>query len=163
MMGCGRPGGLQQHISFQADSLTNSDFSSAEKIEEISTLANKSDDRKKENPGALAGASGAEAIEQKNSDAAYRLRQEWAIALRFAIDHCDPVDAALIMSDALERLRGGSPTPPLMNAVREAHEWAAWATPYEVKAYCLACFHAMPAKSQDGFLAHVMHERQRHV
>ncbi|WP_199738002.1 hypothetical protein [Falsigemmobacter faecalis] len=56
----GRPGGLQQHVSFQTDSLTNSVFSSAEKIEEFSTLANHSGDRKKENPGALAGATGAE-------------------------------------------------------------------------------------------------------
>ncbi len=109
----------------------------------------------KKNPGALAGATEANSNERENSELEYRLRREWATALLFAIDHCDPTDAALIMSDALERMRGGSPIPPLLNAMEEAKNWAALATPFEVKAYCLACYEAMEPKSQAGFIAHV--------
>ncbi|ARO13375.1 hypothetical protein BVG79_00013 [Ketogulonicigenium robustum] len=111
--------------------------------------------QKNETPGALAGATEGDTNEPLNSDADYQLRRDWAIALRYAIESCDPLDAALIMSDALERMRQGRPIPPLMNALDEARNWAAWATPFEVKAYALACFEALPPKAQAGFLAHV--------
>lgn len=108
-----------------------------------------------ENPGALAGATGANVDVEKHLAEEYRHRRAWAMALRQAIRECDPLDAALILSDELERLRQGAPIPPLMNAMEEARDWAAWATPFEVKAYCLACFQAMPPKDQAGFLAYV--------
>lgn len=71
------------------------------------------------------------------------------------IGECDPSDAALIMSDALERMRIGAPVPPLMNALDEAKDWASFATPFERKAWLLACFNACTPKEQAGFLAHV--------
>lgn len=83
------------------------------------------------------------------------IKRAWAMALREAIRECDPTDAALILSDELERLRLGAPIPPLLNAMDEARDWAEWATPFERKAYCLACFNAMPPKDQAGFLAYV--------
>ena len=44
---------------------------------------------------------------------------------------------------------------PLMNAVEEARDWAATATPFERKAWLLACFDAISPKDQAGFLAYV--------
>lgn len=59
MLRIGRSGGLPQHNSNQANSLANSDFPAAEKIEEFWGSANRSGQAKKENPDALAGAIGA--------------------------------------------------------------------------------------------------------
>lgn len=111
------------------------------------------------NPGALAGATGINPNEPDSSSIEYRQRIEWAMALRFAIDQCDPMDAALIMSDALDGLRCAPPIPPLLNALEEAKEWAEHAAPFEIKAYCLACYNAMPPKSQAGFIQHVKGRR----
>jgi hypothetical protein len=83
------------------------------------------------------------------------IKRAWAMSLREAIRECDPIVAALILSDELERLRLGAPVPPLMNAMDDARAWADWATPYEVKAFCLACYNAMSPKDQAGFLAYV--------
>ncbi len=134
----------------------NPDFPGVDLKGKKNGLANRlKPDQAKKNPGALAGATEANSNEPENSEVEYRLRREWAMALLFAIDHCDPTDAALIMSDALERMRGSSPIPPLLNAMDEARNWAATVTPFEVKAYCLACYEAMEPKSQAGFLDHV--------
>lgn len=85
----------------------------------------------------------------------YWIKRAWATALREAIRECDPTDAALILSDELERLRLGAPIPPPLNAMDEARAWAEWATLFERKAYFLACFDAMPPKDQADFLAYV--------
>lgn len=108
-----------------------------------------------ENPGALAGATGAKDLCTGDTAKQYRNKRARAMALRDAIRDCDPTDAALILSDELERLRLGAPIPPLLNAMDEARDWASWATPLEVKAYALACYNAMPPKDQAGFLAYV--------
>ena len=107
------------------------------------------------NPGALAGATGAEYEVSDFRTADYRRRVEHASALRLAMEYCHPEDAALVMSDALERMRKGAPIPPLMNAMEEARDWAATATPFERKAWLLACFDAISPKDQAGFLAYV--------
>jgi hypothetical protein len=117
--------------------------------------SNSSDPPEKENPGALAGATGADDLCIEGMEKAYRIKRAWAMALREAIRECDPTDAALILSDELERLRIGAPIPPLLNAMDEAQTWASWATPFEIKAFCLACYNAMPPKAQAGFLAYV--------
>ncbi|WP_054302842.1 hypothetical protein [Gemmobacter sp. LW-1] len=108
-----------------------------------------------ENPGALAGATGAKEQSERDVQQDYTMRREWANTLRMVIENCDPADAALIMSDALERMRPGAPVPPLLNALDEARTWAEWATPFERKAFCLASFNALSPKEQAGFLAHV--------
>lgn len=108
------------------------------------------------NPGALSGATG---VHENAFDGAREeclKRAARATALRALIDSCDPSDAALILSDALNKLRIGAPIPALMNAMDEARTWAEWATPDERKAYCLASFNAMPPKDQAGFLAYVI-------
>ncbi|MCL4068222.1 hypothetical protein M3484_16750 [Pseudomonas sp. GX19020] len=74
---------------------------------------------------------------------------------REAIGRCDPGDADLIMSDALAKMRAGRPVPPLMNAMDEARNWAAMASLFEIKAYALACYNAMPPKDQAAFLVYV--------
>ena len=108
-----------------------------------------------ENPGALAGATGAKENSNDGVEADYRYRRVVAMALRQAIRECDPTDAALILSEELERLRIGAPIPPLLNAMDEAQAWAEWASPFEVKAYALACYNAMSPKDQAGFLCYV--------
>jgi hypothetical protein len=107
------------------------------------------------NPGALAGATGANKKEPDSSSEEYCKRHSAAITLIKSIENCDQADAALIMSDALDRLRLGAPLPPLLNAMDEARHWASWATPAEHKAYCLACYEAMSASDQAAFWAFV--------
>jgi hypothetical protein len=118
-------------------------------------LSNPDQHQKNEHPGALAGASGAKRDEIGVSDASYRLRIEWANTLRFVIRECHPVDAALILSEELQRLSGGAPLPPLLKALEEAQRWAEFATPVEHKAYAMACYEAMPGKTQAGFRAYL--------
>lgn len=108
-----------------------------------------------ENPGALAGATGANEVGKTICAEDYRVRTNRARALRYMIADCDPIDAALIMSDTLEQMRLGAPVPPLLNAKEEADEWATTATPFERKAWLLACFNACTPKEQAGFLDYV--------
>jgi hypothetical protein len=108
-----------------------------------------------ENPGALAGATGAKDLCIGDTAKQYRNKRARAMALREAIRECDPTDAAVILSDALDKMRLGAPIPALINAMDEAQSWAEWATPAEHKAYCLACYNAMPPKDRAGFLAYV--------
>lgn len=108
-----------------------------------------------ETPGALAGATGADFVCIGDAAKGYMIRAARAMALRDAIRDCDPTDAAVILSDELDKMRLGAPVPALINAMDEAQSWAEWATPAEHKAYCLACFNAMPPKAQAGFLAYV--------
>ena len=126
-----------------------------ETIGENRGLSNRESPPEMENPGALAGATGAKEQSIGDMGADYRYRRAWAMALRHAIRECDPTDAALILSEELEKLRIGAPIPPLLNAMDEAQAWAEWASPFEVKAYALACYNAMPPKVQAGFLCYV--------
>jgi len=139
----------------QSDSAANPERPAFEKIDKNSALANQFGAPENENPGALAGATGAKAQSEGDMLEDYTMRHEWANTLRMVIENCDPADAALIMSDALERMRPGAPVPPLLNALDEARTWAEWATPFERKAYCLASFNALSPKERTGFLAYV--------
>ena len=123
-------------------------------------MANLSPGQENENPGALAGATGAEAENNGPEKPPSRLteyltRIQLATALEIAIRDAHPTDAASIMSAALTRMMAGSPPPPLISAMDEATSWAEWATPDERKAYCLSSFNAMPAKDRAAFLAYV--------
>ncbi len=109
----------------------------------------------RKNPGALAGATGALDDGSTRREKEYPDRLASATALRAAVRRCDPTDAALILSDELERLRCGAPIPPLLNAMEEACDWASIATPFELKAWCLASYRALPARDQAGFWAYV--------
>jgi hypothetical protein len=108
----------------------------------------------KENPGAAPTASGAN-IEKSKAKSDYLDRLKAARNLQAAIDACDPALAAIIMDRALDALRIGEPGTALFNAMDQAATWAAWATPAEHKAYCLASYNAMPPKDQAGFLFYV--------
>jgi hypothetical protein len=109
-----------------------------------------------ENPGALAGATGAvdEAGCFKTEE--YRSRAAAATALCHAIADCHRDDAVVLMSAALSDLSAGAPPPRVwVDALDDARWWARFATPMEHKAYALACFEALRPKSQAAFLAKV--------
>lgn len=154
-LGFGRPGGLEHSLRNQGAKLANCDFPAIDNKQKKQGLANHIAAPEMKNPGALAGATGEHSIAFDGAGEDYLIRTSRATALRALIDRCDPSDAALILSDALERMRLGAPIPPLMSAMDEARSWAEWATPFELKAYCLACYNAMPPKDQAGFLAYV--------
>jgi len=120
---------------------------------EIRHLSNRFDGPKNENPGALAGATGAYSKAVSFKTKQYRNRAEAATALCHAIAECDPQDACEIMAAALEDL--GSPLPVLLSAMDDARWWASFATPNELKAYALACFEVMCPKVRAAFLGHV--------
>lgn len=107
-----------------------------------------------ENPGALAGATGAD-FDSSGMSLEYRKRAGWATALCYAISECHPHDACEIMAAALADLSAGMPNAPLFNVMDEARSWASFATRADLKAYCLACFEQMPPADQAGFLSYV--------
>ncbi len=134
-----------------------------------------------ENPGALAGATGAieEISKQSSLDdlaADYRWRQECAITLTYALSNAHPDDALAICCGVVEQLRAGTPLPPLLDIEDEARWWASTATPFELLAYLQACldqlgdaalqantrkrllvqlWDSLPASDRQGFLARV--------
>ena len=59
-----------------------------------------------ENPGALAGATGAGSIELAFRSTDYRMRAEAATSLCLAIANCAPQDAVIVMAAALADLVG---------------------------------------------------------
>jgi hypothetical protein len=122
----------------------------------LATCKTSDGDPANENPEALAGASGAnwKSI-QTVLRPAYLDRLDAARNLQAAIDACDPAIAAIIMNQELDALRIGEPCLALFSAMDQATTWAEWATPAEHKAYCLACFNAMPPKSRASFLHYV--------
>ena len=110
---------------------------------------------KNENPGALAGATGAIKIELAFKSKDYLKRAEAATTLCLAIADCDRQDACEIMEAALLHLGAGQPRPPLFSVMDEAAEWADFAVTAELKAYALACFNRMRPADQSAFLAYV--------
>ncbi len=108
-----------------------------------------------ENPGARASATGAGDIEQAFKTQEYRSRAIAATALGRAIADCHPADACALMEAALDDLRPAMPSVPLISAMAEAREWAAWAMASQLKAIALAAFEAMSGPDRRAFLAHV--------
>ena len=108
-----------------------------------------------ENPGALAGATGAHSTEQAFKSERYSKRAEATTSLCHAIAECHRDDAVIILDAALASLSMGSPMPVFLSAMDDARWWASYASPAELKAYALACFEAMAPKVQSAFLSHV--------
>ncbi|MGB3313278.1 MAG: hypothetical protein WBB85_02605 [Albidovulum sp.] len=96
-------------------------------------------EQQNENPGALAGATGAEIETASFKTASYRLRAEWANALVFCLGEVHADDAAQICAAYLDRLRTSGPAHPFLNEVREEAEyWAYCAHVPELEAVVLA-------------------------
>ncbi len=109
-----------------------------------------------ENPGALAGATGADDIERAFKTQEYRTRHENARRLGDAIAECHPADACTLMEAALhDLLSERMPSAPFLGIMKSARFWAEWASVSELKAYCLASFERLSAADQSAFLAHV--------
>jgi hypothetical protein len=111
---------------------------------------------KNENPGALAGASGADIVLENSTHEYYQTSLSPAMALCLAIVKCPPDEAAAIMEKALGDLGGaGAPVPAFLSVMDDARTWATFASRGELKAYCLASFEAMGPRDQAAFLAYV--------
>jgi hypothetical protein len=126
-------------------------------IGQFRQLANLSpDDPANENPGALAGATGADDIEQAFKVQEYRTRHENARRLGDAIAECHPADACTLMEAALrDLLAERMPPAPFLGIMPSARFWAEWASRDERKAYAVACYERLSAADQRAFLAHV--------
>ncbi|WP_420024712.1 hypothetical protein ACN9JG_22985 (plasmid) [Cereibacter azotoformans] len=59
--------------------------------------------------------------------------------LSTAIAACEPEDAAVLMTAALEGMLQGSPVPALFELEGQAQLWATAASPAELEAYLSAC------------------------
>lgn len=105
-----------------------------------------------ENPGALAGATGAGKPELAFKNPEYRLRAERATALCMCIADMPPEDSAPILWAALDGFhRQGFPGSPLTNVMTYAAEWASWATEAELKAYSIAAARRMSPATREAF------------
>jgi hypothetical protein len=107
-----------------------------------------------ENPGALAGATGAEDLTINFANSYYKMRAESATTLCLAISNCHPHDACQIMDAALDDLGRGQPRPAMFSIMSEATEWAEFATRAEIKAYALACFNRLSATDRMALVAY---------
>ena len=138
-------------------------------------------DRQTENPGALAGATGADrqtkaaSLRPEHStntaadanapyhDAAIYIRTlcraaspRWRAAIAWgALRELDPDDAAMVAAHFLPNDGAGPPIPAFDGVMQEACFWAAQASPAERAAYALACFNMMAPARQAAFLGHV--------
>ncbi|HEY9147870.1 MAG TPA: hypothetical protein VIQ22_02575 [Gammaproteobacteria bacterium] len=108
-----------------------------------------------ENPGALAGATGADQLGISFKTDEYRKRASAATALCLAIRECEPEDAAPILDAALATMCAGSPPPVFLGIMQDAAWWADLATRAELKAYAFACFSRLSNTDRAAFLAHV--------
>lgn len=135
--------------------MANCEKPAIDSLGKFGDLANLAKTDEKENPGALAGASGVDQLSISFRTEEYRKRAEAATALCHAIADCEPEDAAPILEAALLSFGAGSPVPPLMTLMGEANTWAEFATGAELKAYCLAAYTKMTPAHRAGFLAYI--------
>jgi hypothetical protein len=87
-----------------------------------------------------------------------RLTEDERIGLAFAaLRALDPEPRERVFEAAHwgEVTWAGAPLPAFGTEMEDARWWASIASRRERKAYCLACFEAMPPADQQGFLAHV--------
>ena len=63
-----------------------------------------------------------------------------------------PGDAEQLSEAVLHDLRAGSPIPPFTTLRQEARDWAAFASPGELRAYLGACWNRLGASERQGFL-----------
>lgn len=123
----------------------------------LSNLPNEAGRQKSETPGASGNATEGDRKAASFKTEIYRNRAESATALCHAIADCHPDDAVLIMCAAIESFSAGSPEPPApwTPLIEEARDWCSWANLFEIKAYALACFEAMPDATRARFTSYV--------
>lgn len=128
----------------------------ADNTNENRPVANLSLEAANENPGALAGATGAELHSSAVTHDHTLNRLRTASALACAVAACDPDDRVPFLERLLEELRPGWPQVPfLCGVMEEAGFWADMASRVELKAYCLASYRRMTPADQAAFLGYV--------
>ena len=119
--------------------MANREKSGVDFIGAFGGLANLAGDPEKENPGALAGATGADIEKQSLQAADYRMRAECATALAEAIGDCHPDDAVQLMVAALYDLMPEGPRCDVfLSAAEDAAWWASVAAPEQLSAVLAA-------------------------
>ncbi|MCT4333790.1 hypothetical protein MU516_13040 [Paracoccus sp. YLB-12] len=109
----------------------------------------------KENPGALAGATGTDLKVWLDWVDNNLNRESAARSLLEAVLACDPRDRIPLMERFIDALRHGAPLPAFGGVMDEASFWADGATASELKCYAVACYSRLSAKDQRGFLGYV--------
>lgn len=143
-------------MQIQSVAMANRDFAAIDNIDKNKGLANPSPPpTAKENPGALAGATGAECNDRAITGEEYRARALAARRLCLAIADCHPLDACHIMAAALGDLSAGMPDAPLFSFMDAASHWADLASEAELKSYLLACWSRLSPQAQGAFLRHI--------
>lgn len=111
--------------------------------------------RENENPGALAGATGADEKSWQDWVDNNIHREVSARALLTAVLDCDPRDRVPLMERFIEALRPGQPITAFNGVMAEAAFWADMASTAERKAYALACFNRLSVADRAAFLNYV--------
>lgn len=153
--GDGRPGGLAVCQLVERVSLTNPKNTGFEYVGENHPAANLTGDYTNENPGALAGATGADLHSWLEWVDLNIQREAAARSLMEAVLACDPRDRIPLMERFIEAMRPGQPVPAFDSVMAEAAFWADMASTAELKAYALACYSRMSASDQQAFLGYV--------
>lgn len=142
-------------VGFQSDAFFSGRRTEAERAQNVTSYCktNHPPGGEIENPGALAGATGANIKADSFKNQEYRQRADNATALCHAIADCHPDDAVTILAAALEDLRPGRPVTAFRSIMLEAESWASFATRNELKCYAVAAFNAMRPSDQSAFLS----------
>ena len=77
---------------------------------------------------------------------------ERCLMLATAAQAADPGDAEQLAEAVQHDLRAGSPIPPFTSLRGEARNWAAFASPGELRAYLAACWNRLGEGERQGFL-----------
>lgn len=178
----GRPGGLGQITDYQRARPVNPGNSPVDNNGDYRPLANLEialHDPQNETPAALAGATGADQIEQVFKSQTYCSRADTATALCYAIAECDPEDACVIIGAALDGLRQhllfgvnphfreavesfraerrriecNVPSPPLSGGIMAGTAaWISGASRAERKSSLVAIFQSLSADDRTAFV-----------
>lgn len=119
-------------------------------------MSNPDSGQENENPGALAGAAGADLQSETVFPNYTPDRRARAIALADAAADCPAEIRARLLERLLDTFRPGWPIPAFMGRVMsEASFWADMASRAELKAYALACWQRMPTEDRVAFIDHL--------
>jgi len=108
-----------------------------------------------ENPGALAGATGADiegfwGLFDNNLN-----RQVQASRIVEAVLDCGPEDRVLFLETILDQIRPGWPQSFNIDVMQEASWWADTATRPEIKAYAVTCYRRLSREDKKAFLNYI--------